>query len=452
MLGVVEAPPRGRTDELWQRACRVLAAGRWNPSDGVARIPPGSLPLVIRSQRGCRSVDSEGREYVDYMMGWGSALLGFGHAAVEAAIRAQLELGFAPSLLAEVEIELAEDMVAMIPCAEQVAFGKNGSDVLALAVRIARAYTRRDKVLFCGYHGIQDWYMAADPDCPGIPSGLRALILPFRYNDLESLERLFARHAGEVAAVVMEPTTERLPAPGFLEGVKACAERHGAVLVFDEVITGFRLAPGGAQEYFGVRPHLACFAKCQANGLALSAIVGPRGLDSLVSGARFGLTFRGEALSLAAARATLRVCREEPVARHVWSVGERLRKGLEEEARALGVPASLAGPGPRTTFHFEPLAELSEHLQLTLFLQECLVRGVLHNGHLLPSYAHAEADVERTLEVFAQALETVARARLRGSVDGLLHLRPFQRMADVWSARMKAHEAEERRAGAASDV
>ncbi len=452
MLDGVGASSGGTTEQLWQRACQVLAAGRWTPSDGTARIPAGSLPLVIRRSLGCRSIDSEGREYVDYMMGWGSALLGFGHAAVNSAIRQQLELGFAPSLLSEVEIELAEDMVAMIPCAEQVAFGKNGSDVLALAVRIARAYTRRDRILFCGYHGIQDWYMAADPACAGIPPGLRELILPFRYNDLDSLERLFAHHPGEVAAVVMEPTTEKLPAPGFLEGVKACVERHGAVLVFDEVITGLRLAPGGAQEHFGVRPHLACFAKCLANGLALSAIVGPRGLDSLVSGARFGLTFRGEALSLAAARATLRVCREEPVARHVWGVGERLRSELQVQAREKSVPVSLAGPGPRMTFHFEPLPELSEHVQLTLFLQECLVRGVLHNGNLLPSYAHAEQDVEQTLDVFAQALETVALARQRGSVDGLLHLRPFQRMADFWSARMKAYEDEQRAAGAARDV
>jgi glutamate-1-semialdehyde 2,1-aminomutase len=291
--------------------------------------------------------------------------------------------------------------------------------------------------------------MAADPDCPGIPRSLRELALPFRYNDLDSLARLFERNPGEIAAIVMEPTTEQLPAPGFLEGVKASAERHGAVLVFDEVITGLRLAPGGAQECFGVRPHLACFAKCLANGLPLSALVGPRGLDSLVAGARYGLTFRGEALALAAARTTLRICREEPVARHVWSVGERLRRGVHEQGVEKGVPVSLAGPGPRTSFHFEPLPGLSEHLQLSLFIQECLVRGVLHNGHLLPSYAHGERDVEQTLEAFDSALDAVALARLRGTADGLLYLRPIQRFQDVWSARMKAYEAEQRAAGAA---
>jgi glutamate-1-semialdehyde aminotransferase len=427
----------------------VLAAGRWTPSDGVAAIPAGALPLVIARAHGCRSVDSAGREYVDYVMGWGSALLGFAHPAVRDAIHRQLELGFAPTLLSEVEIELAEDFVAMIPCAEQVAFGKNGSDVLALAVRLARAYTRREKVLFCGYHGIQDWYMAADPDCPGIPRSLRELILPFRYNDLDALARLFERNPGQVAAVVMEPATEQLPAPGFLEGVKACSERHGAVLVFDEVITGLRLAPGGAQEYFGVRPHLACFAKCLANGLPLSVLAGPRGLDALVSGARYGLTFRGEALSLAAARATLRVCREEPVARHVWSVGESLRRGIHEQGVRKGVPVSLAGPGPRVSFHFESLPGLSEHLQLSLFVQECLVRGVLHNGHLLPSYAHGARDVEQTLDVFEQALDAVALARLRGSADGLLHLRPIQGFQDIWSLRMKTYEDEQQAAGAA---
>jgi len=329
----------------------------------------------------------------------------------------------------------------MIPCAEQVAFGKNGSDVLALAVRIARAHTGRETIAFCGYHGIQDWYMAADPGCAGIPAALRELILPFRYGELASLERLFVEHPRAIAAVVMEATTESLPPPGFLAGVRALAERHGAVLVFDEVITGFRLAPGGAQEYFGVEPHLACFAKCMANGLPLAALVGPRELDSVVSGARYGLTFRGEALSLAAARATLRVCREEPVAAHVWSVGERLRGGVHEHGRKLGVPVHLAGPGPRTTFHFEPLDGLGELAQLSLFVQECLVRGVFHNGNLLPSFAHGEQDVEQTLAVFHEALTVVARAREQRSTEGLLHLAPLQRFQDVWSDSMRRRDA-----------
>src|SRR5262249_3717402 len=211
------------------------------------------------------------------------------------------------------------------------------------------------------------------------------------------------------AAAGAGPSVGELPRPGFWEGSRACVEPPGALLVFDEVITGLRLAPGGAQEHFGVEPHLACFAKCLANGLPLAALVGPRGLDSVVSEARYGLTFRGEALSLAAARATLRVCREEPVARHVWRVGEQLRAGVLAHGARLGVPVSLRGPGPRTTFHFEPVGEprgaLSEDAQLSLFVQECLLRGVLHNGHLLPSYAHAERDVEQTLEVFGQALE-----------------------------------------------
>jgi glutamate-1-semialdehyde aminotransferase len=420
----------------------VLAAGRWSPSGGIARIPGGTLPLVIRRARGSRSTDSEGREYIDYMMGWGTALLGFGHPAVDAAIRAQLELGYAPTLLSDVEIALAEELVGMIPCAEMVTFGKNGSDVLALAVRIARAHTRREKIAFCGYHGIQDWYMAADPGCAGVPEALRALILPFRYNDLASLAELFRRHADGIAAVVMEPTTESLPVPGFLAGVRALAEQNGALLVFDEVITGLRLAPGGAQEYFGVEPHLACFAKCLANGLPLSALVGPRELDSAVSGARYGLTFRGEALSLAAARATLRVCREEPVARHVAAVGERLRAGVQASGRELGVPITLAGPGPRTTFHVEPTRELPEGLQLSLFTQECLLRGVLHNGNLLPSYAHSEEDVELTLAAFEGALRVLDEARRRGSVEGLLHVPPLVRFQDVWSERMRTYAGE----------
>lgn len=406
-------------------------------------MPGGVLPLLTRDGHGCRSTDTSGRSYIDYLMGFGTALLGFRHAGVDAAIRDQLEHGITPSLTSPLEIEVAEELCEMVPCAVEVAFGKNGSDVLAAAIRVARAYTRREKVLFCGYHGIHDWFMAADPSCWGVPQALSRLILPFTYNDLDSLRDLLEQHRGEVAAVIMEAAGELLPAPGFLEGVKRLTEEHEAVLIFDEVVTGLRLAPGGAQEVFGVQPHLACLAKTLGNGMPLSALVGPKDLGEIMARVGYGLTFRGESLSLAAAKATLRVCRDEPVAEHVGRIGDRIREGVDESARELGVPVRLLGPSPRMTFHIDGDERLSEHVLLTLFLQECLKRGVLHNCNLFPSYAHQEADVEQTNEVFRSALEVVGQARLRGSVDGLLHIPELVMWADVWSASRAAQAARE---------
>jgi glutamate-1-semialdehyde aminotransferase len=412
-------------ESIWDRACRVLAAGRWNPSGGVTHARGAPLPLMIASSEGCRSTDTNGRPYIDYMMGWGTAILGFCHPAVDAAIRSQLERGITPTLTSPLEVEVAERLRAMVPAAEMVAFGKNGSDVLALAVRVSRAYTGRERVLFHGYHGIQDWYLASVPRCPGIPHATRALIAPLPYNDLEATRELFAREGRSIAAVVMEAANDVLPAAGYLEAVRELCESHGAILVFDEVITGLRLARGGAQEYYGVRPHLACFAKTLGNGMPLAALVGARGLDEAVGTCVYGLTFRGETLSLAAARATLDVVRTEPVIEHLWRVGTELRTRVDESARRLGVAVTLRGPAPRMTFRFEPQPRASSRALLTLFVQECLVRGVLHNSHLLPSYAHSDEVVSETARVFHEALEVVGRAIARRDVDAAIEIPPL---------------------------
>jgi glutamate-1-semialdehyde 2,1-aminomutase len=413
------------TPKLWERALNALAAGRWNPSQGLQEVPGGGLPLMISHAQGCRSFDTSGRAYIDYMMGWGTALLGFRHPKVESAILSQLSRGLTPTLMNPIEIEVAEALKRMIPCADKVAFAKSGSDVLALAARIARGYTRRNKILFCGFHGIHDWYMASVKTCPGIPDCLRELVIPFPYNDLEGLNRLLDEHSGSIAAIFMEAAGEILPEQGFLEGVRALATRHGAVLVFDEVVTGFRLARGGAQAYFNVTPDLACFSKVLANGMPLSALVGPGQLDEAVAAIMYGLTFRGEMLSLAAAKATLEIYENEPITDRLWAVGGHLRESLDESARHLGVPIILRGPSPRMSFHIERQKSLNKPTLLTLFTQECLLRGVLHNTHLLPSYAHDEQAVEETCRGFREALEVLARAVHRDSVEGLLHIPPI---------------------------
>ena len=408
------------SDGDWDRAGELLALGHHHRA--LLRLPsPGEedvYPRFAVSAQGCAFVDAAGRTYLDWMNGWGPVLLGYRHPKVEAAIRAQLEAGPTLSILHRVELDVAELLVEMIPCAEMVAFGKNGSDAVTAAVRIARAHTGREVILHHGFHGFHDWYVCGYPEVPGVPKATAPLLHPFPYNDLDALDALFRRFDGRVAAVVMEPVNVRLPDPGFLEAVRDLAHRHGALLVFDEMVTGFRLARGGAQEFFDVVPDLACFGKAIGNGMPLSAVVGGRRHMRLLPKVGWGMTFSSETLSLAAARATLEVLRDEPVIAHLARVGREVREGFHRACANEGVRCSLMGPDARMSFEFADQGGFGGDVLRTLFLRECARNGVLTNGTLLPSYAHDGDAVRRTLVALAAALAVVAGA-IHGRASGI---------------------------------
>ena len=388
---------------------RVLLRPLYEDEEGV-------FPHFADSAEGYELIDPDGRSFIDWVNGWGPVLLGYRHPAVEEAIKTQLAAGPTLSLMHRVELEVASMLTEMVPCAEMVAFGKNGSDALTAAIRVCRAATQHEVILQHGFHGFHDWYTCQHPDAQGIPAVLRPLVQPFPYNDLEALEQLFARFDGRVAAVVMEPVNTHLPEPGYLEGVKEMAHEHGSLLVFDEMVTGFRLANGGAQELFGVVPDLACFGKALANGMPLSAVVGNREHMQYLPRTAYGMTFRGETLSLAAARAVLTVLQTEPVTDHLARVGAEIRQRFHEACDREGVRCRLIGPDARLTFAFSddggvPLEDLR-----TLFLRECARGGVISNGNLLPSYAHDADAIERTAEAFSAALRIVSGLVRAGDV------------------------------------
>ncbi len=367
-----------------------------------------AFPRFAEHAEGCRLRDADGTSYVDWISGGGPVLLGYRHPDVERAIVEQVEAGPTLSLMHPVELEVAAMLKEMIPCAEMVTFGKNGSDVVTAAVRVARAVTGRDLILQHGVHGFHDWYVSMFPEVEGQPDALRDLVHPFPYNDLDALDGLFDRFRGRVAAVVMEPTNVELPEPGYLEGVKNLAAAHGALLVFDEMITGFRLANGGAQERFGVMPDLACFGKALANGMPLSALVGKRSYMQRLTSVAYGMTFRGETLSLAAARAVLALLRREPVAERLAATGARVRESFDAARERHGVKATLRGPEARMTFDFAPEGGmLGQRIQIA-FLKQCARAGVLTNGNILPSLAHDEDALAQTADAFDAALGAVA--------------------------------------------
>ena len=402
-----------QTGRMMGKARKLLAYGGL---DGVLQRPLHDrhgrvFPHFAVSAKGGRFVDSTGQEFVDWVNGWGPVLLGYQNPKVQQAIIEQMKAGPTLSLVNPVELEVAELIESLVPCAEMVAFGKNGSDSLTAAIRIARAATQRDIILQFGFHGFHDWYTCLHPGIQGITPVLREYVDTFEYNDLEGLKQLLSKHQDRVAAVVMEPVNMWMPEPGYLEGIRELTQRHGALLIFDEMVTAFRVARGGAGELFGVQPDLACLGKGMANGMPLSAVVGKRNLMQRLPACGFGMTFRGETLSLAAAKATLEIIRDEPVCEHLSQVGQSLRNGFEQICQQTGIGCELHGPNARMTFSFQDDESLGWSDARDIFLQECLLNGVMTNGNLLPSWAHDQQDIEFTLDVFRLGLEAVATVK-----------------------------------------
>jgi glutamate-1-semialdehyde aminotransferase len=370
-----------------------------------------AYPAFLERGRGCRVWDVDGNEYVDYILGLASITLGYDYPAVTEAVRHQAGQGSIFSLPHPLEVEISERLTEIIPCAEMVRFFKTGSEANAAAIRVARAATGRDVVAFCGYHGWLDWYAITTPRSKGVPKDFARFATPFNYNDLPSLERVLDENFGKVAAVMMEATFVDAPARGFLEAVKALAHQHGALFIFDEIVTGFRWANGGAQEYFGVVPDLATLGKGLANGLPLAAVVGEKGLmaelgsdDVFVSS-----TFGGDTLSLAAARATIEEYTRQPVVERLWAAGRRFQEGFRAAAARTGVSAQCIGypVHPKIVFRHENEEEAVK--RMCIFLEQTAQLGVLfHFAGFNVSFSHSDADVDQTITACEQTLRLIA--------------------------------------------
>ncbi|MGO4125190.1 aminotransferase class III-fold pyridoxal phosphate-dependent enzyme [Inquilinus sp. YAF38] len=408
------------SEAMLDRARQTIPLGAQTFSKSITQYPLGVSPYFAARGQGSKLWDVDGNEYIDFINGLASVTLGYNDPDVTAAVKAQVDHGTIFSLSSPLEAEVAERLVAIVPSAEMVRFGKNGSDATAGAVRVARAYTGRDHILVCGYHGWQDWYIGATARNRGVPESTRALTHTFLYNDLAALDRLLDEHA--VAAIVMEPMNVAFPAEGYLQGVRERATRHGAVLVFDETITGFRVANGGAQELFGVTPDLTTLGKGIANGYPLSAVCGRRELMMEMEEIFFSFTMGGETLSLAAARATLDKVVREPVTRHMAELGTALRDGTAAliERHKLGEVLSLSGHPSWTFLLIKDQPDASAFEIKTLWLQEIFARGLLSLGSHNMSYAHSRTDVDRVLtiydEVFALLSAAIGQQRVRAAL------------------------------------
>lgn len=423
------------SEALCARFADTIPGGAHTYAKAEDQYPEGSAPILVRGA-GCRVWDVDGNEFIEYGSGLRSVGLGHAYPPVIQAVAAQLPLGANFVRPATIELECAEMLQSFVPHAEMVKFCKDGSDATSGAIRLARAATGRDLVARCGsqpFFAVDDWFIGSTAMPAGVPQQVRDLTLQFGYNDLAGLEELFMTHSEGIAAVILEAEKETPPAPGFLEGVRAACDRYGAVLVLDEMITGFRWHEGGAQAFYGIRPDLSTFGKALANGFSVSALCGRRDLMEL-GGLRtsrervflLSTTHGAETHGLAAAIATMLVYRDEPVIETLWARGEELAKGVREVTAAAGVADHLPILGRPCALVFGSRdAELRPSQAFrTLLLQELITRGVLAPS-LVVNYSHSSTDVERTIDAFAGAAEVYARA-LTDGIHRYLRGRPVQ--------------------------
>ncbi|MBL8397893.1 MAG: aminotransferase class III-fold pyridoxal phosphate-dependent enzyme [Candidatus Accumulibacter sp.] len=415
------------SEKFLQRAERVIPLGSQTFSKSRTQFPLGVSPLFADRGEGAYLYDIDNNRYLDFICSLGAITLGHADPDMTAAVVKQLGLGVVFSLPSRLEAEVAERIVDRVPCAEMVRFGKNGSDATAGAIRLARAFTGRERVAVCGYHGWQDWYIGATSRHLGVPESTRALTHTIAYNDVAALDALFNEYPGEFSALIMEPMNFVDPRPGYLSEVKSCCHKHGALLIFDEVVTGFRYAPGTAQELLGVTPDLVTLGKGLANGFPLSAIAGRADVMKLMEEVFFSFTMGGETLSLASARACLDKQYEKDTLNAIERLGDRLKADVGERIRTHGLEGilSIVGHPSWTLIGFADRPGATAFELKTLYMQECFRRGILSFGVHFISYAMTEADIDFALAAYDEIFPILAAAVETGDCRRFLECEPL---------------------------
>ena len=374
----------------------------------------GEYPVFITHGRGGHIFDVDGNEYIDMLCAYGPIILGYVEPEINEAVKARMDQGFCFSLVQPVQNELEERLAEVLPCGEQTIIVKTGSDATNAAVRAARAYTGRDKIARCGYHGWGDWCVEVKG---GIPQAVQDLTKEFHYGDVADLERVFAENPGEIATVIITPVGHPMALPvvappeGYLEKVKEVAHKHGAVLIFDEIRTGFRVAMGGAQQRYGVTPDVTTVGKAMANGYPIAAVVGRREILSMYEKVAFlSSTFFPNSLEMVAAMKCMDILEREDVQNVIWERGTRFLERLGAIVDASGVPVTKSGIPPMPFLTFDKVDEHYKERR-TEFYTQCIRRGLFVQPyhHWYIAYRHTEEDLARALEVVEESLAYVAQ-------------------------------------------
>lgn len=417
-------PSIEHSNELYGRSSGLVPAHTQTLAKGPGQYVNGVAPKYLQRGKGAHVWDVDGNEFIDLNMAIGPLSLGYCYEPVDRAIREQLADGITFSMMHPLEVEVAEMIRAVVPGAEMVRYSKTGADATTAAVRLARAFTGRNKVLCCGYHGWHDWYVGVTDRNRGIPQAILDLSFTVNYNDLDSVAESLDE---DTACVILEPTVFEAPREGFLEGLRELCHKNGSLLIFDEMWTGFRLALGGAQEFFGVRADLMTFSKAVANGMPISILAGRQEVMRLCEkDIFFFTTFGGEALSLAAAKATITELRDKRVPEVLARQGKKLKDGYNDIARTLGMDyTSCVGFECRTLVTFD--AKVGPPLEMkSLLQQEMIRRGVIWGGFHNMSYSHSDEDIAHVLAAYREVLPILKHAVEEQSVRSMLRGEPLE--------------------------
>jgi glutamate-1-semialdehyde aminotransferase len=413
------------SNELYQRAVNIMIPVTQTLAKGPGQYVQGIAPKYLKKGKDAHVWDVDGNEFIDYNMGIGPISLGYCYPRVDEAIAAQLKDGITFSMMHELEVTLAELVHQVIPNAEAIRISKTGADVTSAAIRVARAFTGRKKVLCCGYHGWHDWYISVTSRNSGIPEEVAALTATFEYNDIASVAQALDE---DTACVILEPFVFQAPKDNFLQKLKELCEANGTLLIFDEMWTGFRIAVGGAQEYFNVKADLACYSKAFANGMPVALLTGRKDVMQLFNEEVFFFTtFGGEALSLAAAVATIREMMEQNVPAALAQKGSQLKEGYNRIAAENGIQeyTSCTGYDCRSLITFN--APGQDALKLKSFVQqELFKRGILWSGFHNMCFTHTAADIAHTLAAYCEILPMLKQAIDNNTVDSLLKGAPVE--------------------------
>lgn len=415
------------------RAERTIPLGSQTFSKSRTQYPIGISPLYIGKAKGCKVWDIDGNEYVDLVNSLASITLGYGDKGVERVVKKQLRKGVSFSLPGTLEAEVAELIVSMVPSAEMVRFSKNGTDATSAAIRLSRAFTGRDHIAVCGYHGWQDWFIGSTTRNKGVPEVVSALTHKFEYNNIESLKSILEKFSNQFAAVILEPMNIDWPNNNFLEEVKKETQKAGAILIFDETITGFRFDNGGAQSLFKVTPDLSTFGKGMANGFPLSAVVGRREIMMEMEEIFFSGTFGGELLSLAAAKEVLTRYVKEDVCEKLEINGSAIFKEVNSiiTENKLETVLKLSGHPSWNFLSWSATADNTDLELKTFFMQEMFKIGILILGTHNISVAHDSKAREKITDSYSKVLKSIRNALENGSLKSQLEVVPLQPLFKV---------------------
>lgn len=422
-----------KSNQLFKKVKRLIPLASQTFSKSYLQFIKGQAPLFLTRGKGAKVYDVDGNEYVDFINSQLSVVLGYNYPAVDRAIANQLKKGIILSLASPLEYELAGMLKKHIPCAEMVRFGKNGSDATTGAIRLARAVTGREHIAVCGYHGWHDWYIGSTERNLGVPASTRKMTHKFAYNKIDSLKETFKANSGKIAAVIMEPMNYLEPENDFLNKVKELTHENGALLVFDEIITGFRYSLGGAQKLFGVTPDLAAFGKSMGNGMPIAVLAGKRKYMQKVDDIFYSFTFGGECLSLAAAIATIKEMEKKKVIADLWRKGQYLMDELNKIIAVNGLEKIISIKGkPCWSLVFTYAYQGYTDLEIKSYLQqELLQAGFLWYGQHNISFSHTKADLDKLLLNYDKILGNLKKLLAGDKLKQALRGRPISNIFKI---------------------